>query len=77
VVSEADAAKAAGNLIQQLPKLWEAANHTEQRQILLTMLEGVYVDTKQEKRVVALKAKPAFKALSNIASMKEGSGVIL
>jgi hypothetical protein len=41
------------------------------------MLDGVYVDAKEEKRIVALKPKPAFKALFQIATTKEGSGVIL
>jgi len=40
-------------------------------------LDGVYVDAKEEKRIVALKPKPAFKALFDIASTKEGSGVTL
>ena len=41
------------------------------------MLDGVYVDAKEERRIVALKPKPAFKALFDIATTKEGSGVIL
>ena len=77
MVSETDAAEAPSNLIQQLPQLWEAANRAEQHQILLAMLDGVYIDTKQEKRIVALKPKPAFKAQFDIASTKEGSGVTL
>ena len=63
VVPEADAAEEAGNLIQRLPKLWEWATLSERRQLLLTMLDGVYVDTKQDRAIVALKPKPAFKAL--------------
>jgi hypothetical protein len=77
VVPEADAAEEAGNLVQRLPDLWEGANLTERRQLLLTMLDGVYVDSKEERRIVALKPKPAFKALFQIATTKEGSGVIL
>ena len=41
------------------------------------MLDGVYVDAKEEKRIVALKPKPAFKALFQIATTKEARGVIL
>ena len=41
------------------------------------MLDGVYVETKEERRIVALKPKPAFKALFQIATTKEGSGIIL
>ena len=77
IVPEADAAQEAGNLIQRLPKLWEKATLAEQRQLILTMLDGVYVDAKEERRIVALKPKPSFKALFQIATTKEGSGVIL
>ena len=77
VVPEAEAAEDAGNLIQQLPELWEGATLSERRQLLLTMLDGVYMDARDEKAIVALKPKPAFKALLQIATTKEGSGVIL
>jgi site-specific DNA recombinase len=77
VVPEADAAEEAGKLIQQLPDLWAGATLGERRQLLLTMLNGVYVDSKEERRIVALKPKPAFKALFQIATTKEGSGVML
>jgi site-specific DNA recombinase len=77
VVPEADAAEEAGKLIQRLPDLWEGATLTERRQLLLTMLDGVYVDSKEERRIVALKPKPAFKAPFQIATTKEGSGIIL
>jgi hypothetical protein len=77
VVPEADAAEAAGKLIQQLPDLWAGATATERRQLLLCMLDGVYVDSKEERSIVALKPKPAFQALFQIATTKEGSGVIL
>jgi site-specific DNA recombinase len=77
VVPEADAAEEAGKLIQQLPDLWAGATLGERRQLLLTMLDGVYVDSKEERRIVALKPKPAFQALFQIATTKEGSGVVL
>jgi site-specific DNA recombinase len=54
--------------MQRLPELWEGANLGELRQLLMTMLEGVYVDANEEKRMVALKPKPAFKALFQIAT---------
>ncbi len=41
------------------------------------MLEAVYVDTVEERAIVALKPKPAFRALFQIATTREGSGVIL
>ena len=77
VVPEADAAQEAGELIQRLPLLWEKANLSERRQLLLTMLDAVYVDAKEERQIVALKPKPAFKALFHIATTKADSGVIL
>jgi DNA invertase Pin-like site-specific DNA recombinase len=77
VVPEADAAEEAGKLIQQLTDLWAGATLGERRQLLLTMLDGVYVDSKEERRIVALKPKPAFQALFQIATTKEGSGVVL
>ena len=77
VVPEADAAEAAGNLIQQLPQLWDGATIEERRQLLLTMLDAVYVDAKEERVIVALKPKPACQALFRIATTKAGSGVVL
>ncbi len=41
------------------------------------MLEAVYVDTVEERAIVALKPKPAFRALFQIATTRDGSGVIL
>ena len=78
IVPEADAAEEAGKLIQRLPRLWgKVTTLGEQRQLLLTMLDGVYVDAKQDRAIVAPKPKPAFKARFQIATTKEGSGVIL
>ncbi len=64
-------------MLEGLPHLWEEANLTERRKILVTMLDGVYVDTVEEKAVVALGPKPAFQALFQIATTREGSGVVL
>jgi hypothetical protein len=77
VAPEANAAEAAGNLMQRLPERWEGANLGERQQLLTTMLDGAYVDAKREKQIVALKPKPAFKALFQIATTKGGSGIIL
>ncbi len=38
------------------------------------MLEAVYFDTVEERAIVALKPKPAFRALFQIATTREGSG---
>ena len=76
-VPQANAAEEAGNLIQDLPKLWAEANLAERRKLLLTMLDAVYVDAKQEKRIIAIKPKPPFRPVFHVAATKEGSGVIL
>jgi len=77
VVPQASAAEEAGKLIQDLPRLWDGANQEERRKLLLTMLDAVYVDAKQEKRIVAIKPKPPFRPVFHVAATKEGSGVIL
>ena len=56
-VPEADAAEEAGRLMETLPELWAEANPEERRKLLVTMLDAVYVDAKEERRIVALKAK--------------------
>ena len=76
-VPQANAAEEAGKLIQDLPKLWTEANLAERRKLLLTMLDAVYVEAKQEKRIVAIKPKPPFRPVFHVAATKEGSGVIL
>ena len=64
-------------LLEELPELWEEADLVERRKILLTMLDAIYVDTVEERAVVALRPKPAFRALFQIATTREGSGVVL
>jgi site-specific DNA recombinase len=76
-VPQANAAEEAGKLIQDLPRLWTGANMAERRKLLLTMLDAVYVETKEEKRIVAIKPKPPFRPVFHVAATKEGSGVIL
>ena len=49
VVPAIDAAKEAGNALENLPTLWEEAKLTERRKLLLSMLDAVYVDTVGEK----------------------------
>lgn len=43
----------------------------------MTMLSEVYVDAVEEKRIVAIRPKPAFRALFEIATTRDGSGVVL
>ena len=77
VVPGIDAMKEAGKLLENLPKLRGKADLTEKRRILITMLEAVYVECKEEKRIVAIKAKPAFKPLFQIALTRQGSEVTI
>jgi len=41
------------------------------------MLDAVYVDTVDEKRIVAIRPKPAFRPLLEIATTREGSDIVL
>ena len=77
VVPGVDAAKKAGKLLEDLPALWEQANLSERRKLLQTMLEAVYVDTVEEKAIVSIRPKPAFRPLFEIATTMAGSGFIL
>ena len=49
---EVSAAEEAGRLLSDLPALW--------RELLVGMLDAVYVETKEFKQVVAIQPKPAF-----------------
>ena len=77
VVPGVDAAKEAGQLLEDLPTLWDQANLGEWRKLLLTMLDAIYVDTIEEKSVAAITPKPALVPLFQIATTKEGSDVVL
>ena len=71
------ATKEAGKLLENLLALWDGANLTERRKILLSMLQAVYVDTVEEKSIVAIRPKPAFQPLFEVATTREGSDVAL
>ena len=49
----------------------------EQRKLLLTMLDAVYVDTVEEKIIVVIRSKPAFWPLFEIATTRAGSREVL
>ena len=42
---------------------------------MLSMLDAVYVDVKEEKRIVAIKPKAPFRPVFQVASTRAGSGV--
>jgi site-specific DNA recombinase len=75
VVPAANAAEQAGNLINNLKNLWAEATIEEQRKLLLTMLDGIYVDARQNKSIVAIRPKPQFKPIFQVAVTKEGSNI--
>ena len=49
----------------------------KRRKLLMAMLDAVYVDTVEEKSVVAIWPKPAFRPIFEIATTREGSGIAL
>ena len=57
--------------------IWEEANLVEKRKLLLSMLDAVYVDTVEEKSIVAIRPKPAFLPLFEVATTRQGSDVVL
>ena len=71
------AAADAGLLMQDLPTLWRNANLEERRKLLLSMLDGVYVEAKELRQVVAIQPKPAFRPIFQVATTKTGSGIAL
>ena len=75
VVPEADATEEAGKLIRDLPGLWTEANLEERRRLLTAMLDAVYFDTKQTRSIVAVKPKPPFRPIFQVAASREGSDI--
>ncbi|MBI4267422.1 MAG: hypothetical protein HY662_01400 [Chloroflexi bacterium] len=73
VVPGASATEDAGKLLIDLPRLWEQASFEEQRRLLLTMLDAVYVDTKKTKSIIAVKPNPPFRPLFQVAAKREKS----
>ena len=55
----------------------QMATPHERRQLLLTMLDTVYVDAKEERHIVALKVKAPFKPIFEVATLREKSGIYL
>jgi len=74
VVPEVQTSKEAGKLLQDLPRLWFLANLEEQRKLLVSMLDAVYIDTKNN-LIVAVKPKPPFKPIFQVAASREKSDI--
>jgi len=47
----------------------------ERRKLLLTMLDTVYVDAKETKSIIAIKPKPPFKPILQVAASREKSDI--
>jgi DNA invertase Pin-like site-specific DNA recombinase len=77
VLPAANVAEEAGNLLINLKELWKSASPEEQRQLLMTMLDAAYVDTKRARCVVALKPKPPFRPVFRVAVAQKGSKIKL
>ena len=50
-------------LAQHLPELWAAADLSERRRLLLTVLDAVYVDAHETRALVSVRPKAAFEAV--------------
>ena len=75
VIPQVNAAEEAGKLILDLPRLWANTNSEERRKLLLTMLDAVYVDARKTKSIIAIKPKPPFKPVFQVAASREGSDI--
>ena len=58
-----------------LSRLWGSATLDEQRRLLTTMLDAVYVDTKQTRSIVAIRPKPPFRPIFRVAASRDGSDI--
>ncbi len=74
VVPEIHAAEEAGKLLQDFPRLWSLANLEEQRKLLVSMLDAVYIDTKNN-LIVAVKPKPPFRPVFQVAASRDESEI--
>ena len=53
------------------------ADLTERRKLLMAMLDAVYVDTAEERAVMAIRPKPVFRPIFGVATTRAGSGIPL
>ena len=67
LIPEVDAEKEAGRLLEDIPRLWVGATLQERHQLLTTILDAVYIDMKDRKSIVSVKAKPAFRAVFDLS----------
>ena len=60
-----------------LSSLWDEADIVERRKILTSMLDAVYVNKVDEKRIVAIRPKSVFRPLFDVAVTRRDSGILL
>ena len=77
LIPEVDAAKEAGRLLADMPRLWAGATLQERHQLLTMTLDAVYIDMKGSKSIVSVKAKPVFQTLLGLATPVLDNSVIL
>ena len=70
---EGEEAEKAGDPTQQLP---EPVNLTQRTKLLRSPPYTVHVDCNEDRRIVAVKPKPAVRPLFRVATMKKESGVV-
>jgi site-specific DNA recombinase len=75
IIPEVNAAREAGRLIIDLPRLWASANASERRKLILSLLDVVYVDAKQSKSIIAIKLKPPFIPIFQVAVSKKDADI--
>jgi len=63
--------------LENLLVLWVEVDLAERRNLLMAMLDEFYVGTVDEKAIVTIRLKPAFRLLFEIATTCEGSGIAL
>ncbi|MCI0833795.1 MAG: hypothetical protein J4N66_03395 [Chloroflexi bacterium] len=66
LIPEGDAAKNAGEKLASMPILWAGAILHERHQLLTTIPDDVYIDMKNKKSIVSVKAKPAFRVVLGV-----------
>ena len=77
LIPEVYAAKEAGRLLADMPRLWLGATLQERHQLLTTILDAVYIDMKGSKSILSVKLKPVFQAVLGATSQDRVDGVAL
>jgi hypothetical protein len=77
VVPEMDAAIKAGELIENLDNMWRGSTPEEKHRFLTIMLDAVYVDLLNTRKIVGLLPKPAFYQLFESIKQKPDSKVTI